>query len=293
MEKIAMKKKLRIRGSKPNRSITGDLGVNLILIFFGLFMAFPLVYAINSAFKPLDEIFVYPPRLFVKNPTMDNFQDLLVIMGKSWVPFTRYVFNTVFITTLGTAGHLLISSMGAYVIAKYQFPGGRAFFNLVILALMFSGYVTAIPNYLIMSKIGWVDTYWAIIIPSFASPMGLFLMKQYMEGIPDVLLEAAKIDGAKEWRIFRKIVLPVVKPAWLTLMIFSVQGLWNTRASNFIYSEELKTLPYALQQILSGGIARAGVGSAVSLVMMIVPISVFIIAESNILETMASSGIKD
>ena len=128
-----------------------------------------------------------------------------------------------------------------------------------------------------MSKIGWVDTYWAIIVPSFASPMGLFLMKQYMEGVPDVLIEAAKIDGAKEWRIFSRIVLPVVKPAWLTLMIFSVQGLWNTRASNFIYSEELKTLPYALQQILSGGIARAGVGSAVSLVMMIVPITVFII----------------
>ncbi len=293
MEKIAMKKKLRIRRSKPNRSLTGDLGINFILIFFGLFMAFPLVYAINSAFKPLDEIFIYPPRVFVKNPTMDNFQDLLVIMGKSWVPFTRYFFNTVFITTVGTAGHILISSMGAYVLAKYEFPGGRAFFNLVIVALMFSGYVTAIPNYLIMSKIRWVDTYWAIIVPSFASPMGLFLMKQYMEGIPDVLLEAAKIDGAKEWRIFSRIVLPVVKPAWLTLMIFSVQGLWNTKASNFIYSEELKTLPYALQQILSGGIARAGVGAAVSLVMMIVPIAVFIIAESNILETMASSGIKD
>ena len=293
MEKIAMKKKLHIRRSKPNRSLTGDLGVNFILIFFALFMAFPLVYAINSAFKPLDEIFVYPPRLFVRNPTMDNFQDLLVIMGKSWVPFTRYLFNTAFITTVGTTGHILISSMGAYVLAKYRFPGSRAFFNIVIIALMFSGYVTAIPNYLIMSKIGWVDTYWAIIVPAFASPMGLFLMKQYMEGIPDVLLEAAKIDGAKEWRIFRKIVLPVVKPAWLTLMIFSVQGLWNTRASNFIYSEELKTLPYALQQILSGGIARAGVGSAVSLVMMTVPITVFIVAESNILETMASSGIKD
>ena len=293
MEKIAMKKKFRIKKSKPNRSFGGDLGINFILIFFGLFMAFPLVYAINSAFKPLDEIFIYPPRLFVRNPTMNNFQDLLVIMGKSWVPFTRYLFNTVFITSLGTAGHLLIASMGAYVLAKYEFPGGKAFFNLVVVALMFSGYVTAIPNYLLMSKIGWVDTYWAIIVPAFASPMGLFLMKQYMEGVPDVLIEAAKIDGAKEWRIFSRIVLPVVKPAWLTLMIFSVQGLWNTRASNFIYSEELKTLPYALQQILAGGIARAGVGSAVSLVMMTVPIAVFIIAESNILETMASSGIKD
>lgn len=293
MEKKSMKKLLRLKRSKPNRSKAGDMGIYIILILFGIFMAFPLVYAINSAFKPLDELFVYPPKLFVRNPTMDNFQDLLVIMGKSWVPFSRYLFNTVFITAVGTGGHLLISSMGAYVLAKYEFPGSKGFFNVVIIALMFSGYVTAIPNYLLISKIGWVDTFWAIVIPAFASPMGLFLMKQYMEGVPDALIEAAKIDGAKEWRIFYKIVMPMVKPAWLTLMILSVQSLWNTKASNFIYSEELKTLPYALQQILSGGIARAGVGSAVSLVMMIVPISVFILAESNILETMASSGIKD
>ena len=293
MEKKAMKIKKLLKRRKPNRSKTGDIGIYILLIMFGIFMAFPLVYAINSAFKPLNEIFVYPPRVFVQNPTLDNFQDLFVIMGKSWVPFSRYLFNTTFITVVGTCGHLLISSMGAYVLAKYNFPGSKAFFNIVVIALMFNGYVTAIPNYLIMSRIGWVDTYLAIVIPAFASPMGLFLMKQYMEGIPDSLLEAAKIDGAKEWRVYSNIVMPMVKPAWLTLIILSVQGLWNAKASNFIFSEELKTLPYALQQILSGGIARAGVGAAVSLVMMIVPVATFIISESNIIETMASSGIKD
>ncbi|WOO38285.1 carbohydrate ABC transporter permease [Anaerocolumna sp. AGMB13020] len=285
-----MKKHLK---RKPNRSKGGDFGIYFVLVLFGLFMAFPLVYAINSAFKPLDEIFVYPPRLFVQNPTMDNFQDLFVIMNKSWVPFSRYLFNTFFITVLGTAGHIIISSMGAYVLAKYRFPGSRVFFSIVVTALMFNGYVTAIPNYLVMSKIGLVDSPWAVIIPALASPMGLFLMKQYMEGIPDALLEAAKIDGAKEWSIFGAIVMPMVRPAWLTLMILSVQGLWNIKASNFIYSEELKTLPYALQQIVSGGIARAGVGAAVTLVMMIVPITTFIVVESNVIETMASSGIKD
>lgn len=288
-----MKIKKIIKRRSPNRSGMGDVGIYLVLIFFGIFMAFPLVYAINSAFKPLDEIFVYPPRLFVKNPTMDNFQDLFVIMGKSWVPFTRYTFNTVFITAVGTGGHLLIASMGAYVLAKYKFPGSQTFFKIVVTALMFNGYVTAIPNYLVMAKVGWVDTMWAVIIPAFAAPMGLFLMKQFMEGIPDALIEAAKIDGASEWRIFSTIVMPMVKPAWLTLIIFSVQGLWNTKASNFIYSEELKTLPYALQQIINGGVARAGVGSAVTLVMMSVPIAIFIFSESNIIETMASSGIKD
>lgn len=288
-----MKVKRYFKRRQSNRSAGGDLAVYFTLIFFGIFMAFPLVYAINSAFKPLDEIFVYPPKLFVRNPTMDNFQDLFVIMGKSWVPFSRYLFNTVFITIAGTVGHIIIASMGAYVLAKYRFPGSKTFFKIVVTALMFNGYVTAIPNYLVMSKIGWVDTMWAIIIPAFAAPMGLFLMKQFMDGIPEALLEAAKIDGAKEWRIFIMIVMPMVKPAWLTLMIFSVQNLWNTKASNFIYSEELKTLPYALQQIISGGVARAGVGAAVTLVMMIVPITIFILSQSNIIETMASSGIKE
>ena len=288
-----MKMRKHLKRRKPNRSKGGDIGIYILLICFGLFMAFPLVYAINSAFKPLNEIFVYPPRLFVENPTMDNFEDLFVIMGRSWIPFSRYLYNTLFITVVGTIGHLMISSMGAYVLAKYVFPGSKMFFTIVVTALMFNGYVTSIPNYLIMSKIGWVDTVWAVVIPAFAAPMGLFLMKQYMEGIPDALLEAAKIDGAKEWTIFTKIVLPMVKPAFFTLMILSVTALWNTKASNYIYSEELKTLPYALQQIVSGGIARAGVGAAVSLVMMFVPITTFIILESNIIETMASSGIKE
>lgn len=282
-----------LKKRKPNRSKAGDFGIYLLLVLVALFMVFPMVYAINGAFKPLDEIFVYPPKLFVRNPTLDNFRDLFVIMGKSWVPFSRYFFNTIFITAAGTAGHLLIASMGAYVLAKYRFPGSRTFFAIVVTALMFNGYVTAIPNYLILSKIGLVDTVWAIIIPAFASPMGLFLMRQFMMGIPDTLIEAAKIDGAKEWYIFSRIIMPMVKPAWLTLIIFSVQYLWNLKASNFIYSEELKTLPYALQQIILGGVARAGVGSAVTLVMMIVPVAIFIISQSNIMETMASSGIKD
>jgi len=194
---------------------------------------------------------------------------------------------------MGTAGHVIFASMGAYVLAKYKFPGSKAFFNLVVTTLMFSGYVTQIPNYLVMSKLGWVDTYLAVIIPAFASPIGFFLLKQFMDSIPDTLIEAAKIDGAKEGKIFLNIVMPMVKPAWLTVIIFSIQSLWNNKASNFIYSEELKTLPYALQQIISGGIARAGVGAAVTLFVMVVPVLAFVLAQSNIIETMANSGIKD
>lgn len=285
---------IKIKKRKPNRSRAGDLGIYIVLIVFGWFFILPLLYAIFSAFKPLDEIFLFPPKLMVSKPTLDNFADLFVLMGKTWVPFSRYIFNTVFITVVGTVGHLIIASMAAYVLSKYQFPGGKFFFAMVVTALMFAPQVTQIPNYLVMTKLGWVDTYLAIIIPAFAAPLGLFLMKQFMEQIPNALIEAAKVDGAKEVRIYFKIIMPLVKPASLTLSIFSIQNLWNTRASNFIYKEELKTLPYALGQIVTGGsVARAGVGAAVTMFIMIVPLVFFIFAQSNIIETMASSGIKE
>lgn len=292
-DKVVVHKFRKLRRRQPNRSRTGDFFVYLFLLLVAVAMVFPLVFAINSALKPLDELFMFPPKVFAQNPTLDNFADLFVTMGKSWVTFPRYVFNTVFITVVGTAGHLIIASMGAFVLAKYDFPGGKTFFKLVTVALMFSGYVTAIPNYLIINALGWIDTYWAIIIPAFAAPIGLFLMKQFMEGLPTSLIEAAKIDGANEWKVFMGIVMPNVKPAWLTLIIFSVQSLWNNRAATFIYSEEKKTLVYALQQIQSGGIARTGQAAAVTVIVMIVPIAIFILSESQILETMASSGLKD
>ncbi|HEY8363026.1 MAG TPA: carbohydrate ABC transporter permease [Tissierellaceae bacterium] len=283
----------KIKRRKPNRSIEGDICNIIILIIFGAFMVLPLVYAVSNAFKPMDELFIFPPRFFVRNPTLKNFKDLFVLMSQSWVPFSRYIFNTVFITVVGTVGHVLIASLAAFALAKHRFPGQRIFFKMVVLSLMFSGHVTAIPNYLTMSKLGWIDTYWSIIIPAFASSLGLFLMKQFMEQIPNSILESARIDGASEFRIFWNIVMPAVKPAWLTLVILSVQSLWNTQGGNFIYSEELKTLPYALQQILAAGIARAGVGAAVGVIMMIVPITTFIITQSNVIETMTTSGIKE
>ncbi len=290
---VYKKRRFKLKKRKPNRSRAGDFALYLLLLLIAIVMVFPLVFAISNALKPLEELFMFPPRVFARNPTLDNFRDLFVTMGKSMVPFTRYFYNTVFITVVGTAGHLIVASMGAFVLAKYDFPGGKLFFRIVVVALMFNGYVTMIPNYLILSKLGMIDSHWAVIIPAFAAPMGLFLMKQFMEGLPMSLVEAAKIDGASEWRVFAQIVMPNVKPAWLTLTIFSVQGLWNNRASTYIYTEKRKTLVFALQQIQSGGVARTGQMAAVLVVVMIVPILVFILSQSQILETMASSGLKD
>jgi len=292
-ETIQKPKKHLITRRHPNRSIAGDIGIYLLLLIVACMMGFPLVFAIGSSLKPLDELFRFPPTVFAQHPTLDNFSDLMVTMGQSWVPFSRYLVNTVLITFVGTFGHLIIASMAAFVLAKYDFPGGKLFFAIVTTALMFSGYVTGIPNYLIMKNLGMIDTYWALILPAFAAPIGLFMMKQFMEGLPTALIEAAHIDGAGEFRIFLSIVMPNVKPAWLTVIIFSVQSLWNTSASTVIYSEAKKTLVYALQQIQAGGVARTGQAAAVTVVVMAVPIIIFILSQSQILETMASSGIKD
>ncbi len=291
-ERIVAKKHL-IRRRRPNRSIAGDIGIYLMLALFAIAMVFPLVFLVGSSLKPLDELFRFPPPVWPSHPTMDNFSDLFVTMGQSWVPFSRYLVNTLFITIVGTFGHLVVASMAAFVLAKYEFPGGRTFFAIVTTALMFSGYVTGIPNYLIMSRLGMVDTYWALILPAFAAPIGLFLMKQTMETLPTALIEAATIDGANRFRVFWSIVMPNVKPAWLTMAIFSVQGLWNTSASTVIYSEAKKTLVYALQQIQAGGIARTGQVAAANVIITAVPILFFILSQSQILETMAASGIKD
>lgn len=276
-----------------NRSLAGNVAMFLFLGIVGAFMALPLVYAVNAAFKPLDEIFIFPPTLFVRNPTLTNFVDLITLLGQSWVPFSRYVFNTVFITGMGVVGHVLFASAAAYPLAKHKFPGKEILFTTVVLALMFAPQVTAIPNYMIMSWIGFVDTYWAVIVPAFAFPLGLYLMKQFMEQIPDALIEAAKIDGASEYRIFWTVIMPNVKPAWMTLIILLFQLLWGTDGNGFIYSEELKTLHYATNQIIQGGIARAGVGAAVALILMSVPITLFVFSQSRIIETMATSGMKD
>lgn len=288
--------KLRKRSKKrlkPNHSRAGDINNIVLLLLMGSFMAIPLVLSISNSLKPLEELYIFPPKLLVSNPTLDNFHDVFVLMSNSWVPFSRYIFNTVFITVTGTVGHLLVASLCAFALSKHKFPGRNFIFGIIVMALMFSSHVTAIPNYLIMAELGWLDTYLALIVPAIAKPLGLFLMKQFMEQIPDTLLEAARIDGAHEFSIFLKIAMPQVKPAWLTLIIFSFQDLWNMSGATYIYKEELKTLPYALSQIASTGIARAGATAAVSVIMMIVPIVIFIISQSNIIETMASSGIKE
>lgn len=279
-----------------NRSWGVDILLFLLLGGVACFMALPLVFTISNAFKPIDEIFTFPPKLFVRNPTFKNFTDLVGIFSDSWVPFSRYVFNTFFIAIAGTVGHVILASAAAYPLAKIRFPGRKLLFSIVVLSLMFTAYVTQVPNYMIISYLGMINTYWAILLPAFGMTLGLYLMKQFMEQIPDALLEAGKIDGASEYRIYWHIVMPIVRPAWLTLIIFSLQSLWtngSVTSHKFIYSEQLKTVDYVFGQIASGGLVRTGPVAAVTLLMMLVPITVFIVTQSSIIQTMSTSGLKE
>lgn len=291
-----MAKKLRTRNHKVvlARSRGGDAGITFILVLFGIFMFLPMYYVVIQSLKPLDELWMFPPRFYVAKPTFDNFKDLFTLMSGSLVPFSRYIFNTIFTSVSGVIGNLFFSSMAAYAMAKIAFPGGKSMFKLVRTSLMFHKTVTAVTCFILMSALHIIDTYWAIIIPAWGSTLGLYLIKQFMEtNVTDAVLESARLDGASELKTFWTIAMPMVKPGWLTLIVYSFQDLWNAGASIYIHSEQLKSLNYAIQQITAGGIKRAGASAAATVIMMLVPISVFIITQSNIIETMGSSGMKD
>ena len=288
--------RLRTRKHKVvlNRSVGGDLGITIMLTLLGAFMFLPMLYVVMQSLKPLDELWMFPPRFIVMNPTLNNFSDLFVLMNTSWVPFSRYIFNTVLVSVCGTAGNLLFASMCAYSLAKIKFPGRKWIFKTIRTSLMFHETVTAVTRFTIMSVLLLIDTPLALIIPAFGSTLGLYLMKQFMEtNVNDSVLESSRLDGATEWKTFWVIAMPMVKPAWLTLIIYCFQGLWNAGSSIYIHSEQYKSFNYAIGQITAGGIKRAGASAAAQVIMMMVPIAVFVISQSNIIETMGSSGMKD
>lgn len=295
MARDYMKPRRRLFGTEKqiNRSKAGNTTLFIVMGICGVFMILPLVLIFNNALKPLDEIFLYPPRIFVRNPSLSNFSDLFVLMSGSWVPFSRYILNTIFITGAGTIGHVVLASLAAYPLAKNDFPGKKLLFSMVVLSLMFSYNVTAIPNYMIISWLGINNTYLAVILPAFSYGLGLYLMKQFIEQLPDSLMESARLDGASEYKIFWSIIMPNVKPAWLTLAIFQFQTLWGNTGTSFLRSEQLKPLQYALQQIVAGGAARAGASAAVQFIIAAIPITFFIICQSNVIETMTTSGMKE
>lgn len=269
----------------------------IFMTLLALFTMLPIVYMISTAFKPLEEMFLYPPRFFVRHPTGRNFVELLLAIDSLSVPFTRYLFNSLFVASATVTASVILSSMAAYPLAKYpRMPGGKLFFSIVVSALMFAPEVTQIPRYLIVDRLHMIDTYWGLIIPALAGSYGLFLMKQFMEQLPIELIEAAKVDGASEWRIFFQIVMPLVRPAWITLIIFSFIGTWNDFFTPLIFtrSEQMKTLPLIMSSIGGGPgiVARWGAVAAASMVVTLPTLIIFVLLQRYVMQTMAYSGIK-
>lgn len=255
----------------------------------------PLVYCICTAFKPLDELLIFPPRFFVSRPTLANFTVLPTLLEKMRIPFSRYMFNSIFISIVSTFLNIFVSSMAAFTLSKSKLKFRNAFFWIVQFSLLYNATTLGVPQYLIFSKLGIIDTYWVYILPAIPSSMGAFLIKQYVDsGVPDTIMEAARIDGANVFVIYWRIIMPMIKPAWMTQLLFSFQGIWSiTPTAGTVFSENLKTLPYVMGSVSAGGTARSGAAMACTVLLMLPPILVYFVSQSNVMETMGSAGIKE
>ncbi len=276
------------------RSRAGNFFYFLFLTLAGLFCLLPLIYSVVTSLKPLDEIMVFPPRFFVMRPTLANYTALSGLLSGLLVPIDRYIFNSVFISVSTTFIYVVVSSMAAFSLSKGKYGGRGLLFTVVQFALLFNSFTLALPQYFIMSKLHMIDTYWVYILPQMASTLGIFLMKQYIDGyVPETYLEAAKIDGASYFRIYWKIVLPIIRPAMFTLTLLAFREIWAFTPISTVYSEQIKTLPMVMSQITAGGVARTGSAMALTVIMMVPPICVYILCQSRVVETMSSAGIKE
>lgn len=285
--------KLKASNKQAGKKIGGTVAIFLFLTILGLFMVLPIYLTIVMSIKPVEELFIFPPKLYAIRPTFDNFKEMFGALHQNRVPFSRYVFNSIFVTATVTIAQCIFASMAAFVLAKCRFPGSKVINSIIVVALLYQSNVIYIMQYIVMAKLHMIDTYWALILPSIASPMGLFLMRQSIGQVPDAMIEAAKVDGAGLFRICWQIVMPNQKPALMTLIIFAFQAAWNIQAGSVVFQEQYKTLPTVVTQAASSGLVRAGVAMAAAVFMLVPPIIVFMLAQRQVIETMAHSGIKD
>ena len=277
---------------RVSRSAAGNVTVIIFLLIFGVFMILPLYYMVVSALKPTSELFYFPPKFYVIKPTLRNFLTLIKLQAQSDVPFERYLFNSVFVTVVSTVGYVLLASMAAYALSKHKFPLKNAITKSVVFAILFRPEVTSVPLYILMVKAHIIDNYWALILPAMSGSFGVFLLQQFLDNVPNEMIEAARIDGASEFVIYRKLIMPMLKPAWMTVVILTFISIWNTTAAQFIYSEDMKMLPAMLSSLSTAGITRAGVAAAVGVLMMFPSVVIFLLSRNSIVETMAHSGLK-
>lgn len=290
---------VRNRGINPQGFHVGQLKFYVLLLPLAVLMLLPIVFIFSHAFKPPDELFAYPPRFFVAHPTFKNFQDLFAQMSTAGVPVSRYLFNSVTITLVTVAASILISSTAAYALSKKRFRLKQTLFAVNTLALMFVPIAVTIPRFLIITRMGLLDTFWVHILPTLAMPVGVFLLKQFIDGVPDEVIEAAQIDGANDGQIYWRIVLPMIQPAIATIGILTFQATWNNAEISTLYinSESLKTFAYYLSTLTSTAsganlVAGQGMAAAASLIMFLPNLIIFLFLQSQVMSTMSHSGLK-
>ena len=286
-------KKLKASSGRAGKKHAGTVMIFIFLLVLGAFMILPVYLAVVMSLKPSQEWFIFPPKLYAMDPTLDNFREMFRSAGKLWVPFSRYVANSVLVTVSVTLAQCFTASMAAFVLAKGKFRGSKFLNSVIVVSLLYQSNVIYIVQYMVIAKLGMIDTYLALILPNIATPVGVFLMRQSISQIPDAVIEAAKVDGAGMFRICWEVVMPNQKPALMTLVIFAFQAAWNIQSNTYVFDESLKTLPTAVAQAAASGIARQGVAMAAAVFMLIPPVIVFMAAQKNVIETMAHSGIKD
>lgn len=280
----------------PQKFERGQIKLIVILLPLVIFMALPLVFIANHAFKPMEELFAFPPTFFVKNATMENFTKLVKFSRTAGVPISRYVFNSVIVTALTVGLSLLFTTFAAFALAKLKFKGRNLMMTINQLAIMFVATAVLIPRYLVICNLGMIDSIWAHVLPLLAYPVSLFLVKQFVEQVPDALIEAAYIDGATDMTIYRKIILPMTKPAIATAAILAFQQVWaNMETSNYyINDDSMKTLTFYMNSLVNvnNTVSGQGMAAAATLIMFIPNLVLFIILQNNVMNTMAHSGIK-
>jgi ABC-type glycerol-3-phosphate transport system permease component len=280
----------------PQRFHKSQIKFLLFILPIATFMVLPILYIFNHAFKPLDELFAFPPRFFVIRPTLDNFADLFEIASQTGIPMSRYLFNSIVITLVVVLLSIIVSSMSGYALSKLKFKMKTTLMTINNIALMFVGASVVIPRYLIIERLGLIDTFWVHVLPGLAVPVGLFLIKQFIDQIPDELLDAAKIDGANHFQIYLKIIMPLITPAIATIAIVSFQGIWNNAETSIIYinRESLKTFAFYMSTLTTSSnvVAGQGMAAAAALIMFLPNLIIFVILQSKVMNTMAHSGLK-
>jgi ABC-type glycerol-3-phosphate transport system permease component len=261
------------------------------------FMSLPILFIFNHAFKPQNELFLFPPKFLVQEPTLRNFELLFLHASNATVPFTRYLFNSLLVAGLGLLGVILVSTMAAYVLGKYRFHFKGLILSLITLSLMFAPETVGIPRYLIISGLGMNNTYFGHLLPLLASPVAVFLLIGFISQIPDELIEAAKIDGASHGLIFARIIIPLSAPAIATIAILTFQAVWGDMETStlFMQEETMRTLAFYVNSLISGlqnSVAGQNMAAAAGLLLFLPNLIIFLIFQKRVLETMVHSGIK-